>query len=82
MKRIIILTFLSFIIISKTFSQEYYELEEMFMDADSWFFYEDYEEALPLFLRVLEADSLNYNVMYKIGFCYLHIPGQKAKLAE
>ncbi len=70
---------MSIIFISKTFTQEYYELEEMFLDADSWFFYEDYEEALPLFLRVLEADSLNYNVMYKIGFCYLHIPGQKAK---
>lgn len=79
MKRIIILIFLSIIFISKTFSQEYYELEEMFLDADSWFFYEDYEEALPLFLRVLEADSVNHNVMYKIGFCYLHIPGQKAK---
>ena len=51
----------------------------MFLDADSWFFYEDYEEALPLFLRILETDSLNYNVMYKIGFCYLHIPGQKQK---
>ena len=79
MKRIIILTFLSIIFISKTFTQEYYELEDMFLNADSWFFYEDYEEALPLFLRVLETDSINYNVMYKVGFCYLHIPGQKAK---
>ncbi|PLX23071.1 MAG: hypothetical protein C0597_01510 [Marinilabiliales bacterium] len=79
MKRIIILTFLSIFFISQINSQEYYELEELFLDADSWFFYEDYQEALPLFLRVLEADSLNYNVMYKIGFCYLHIPGQKEK---
>ncbi|HAF30999.1 MAG TPA: hypothetical protein DCG75_18330 [Bacteroidales bacterium] len=77
MKKIIALILLSIIFISKSYTQEYYELEEMFLDADSWFFYEDYEEALPLFLRVIEADSLNYNVMYKIGFCYLHIPGQK-----
>lgn len=79
MKRLIILASLSVFFISQINSQEYYELEEMFLDADSWFFYEDYQEALPLFLRVLEADSLNYNVMYKIGFCYLHTPGQKYK---
>ena len=79
MKKIIILAIFSFAFISNLNSQEYYEREEMFLDADSWFFYEDYEEALPLFLRVLESDSANYNVMFKIGFCYLHIPGQKAK---
>ncbi|MCB2194771.1 MAG: hypothetical protein KQH79_02870 [Bacteroidetes bacterium] len=79
MKRLFILSILSIVFVANTYTQEYYELEEMFLDADSWFFYEDYEEALPLFLRVLEADSLNYNVMYKIGFCYLHIPGQKHK---
>ena len=79
MKRIIILLLISILYISKSYTQEYYELEELFLDADSWFFHEDYQEALPLFLKVLEADSLNYNVMYKIGFCYLHIDGQKAK---
>ena len=79
MKKLFILTFLFTFLLGNSFAQEYYELEETFLDADSWFFYEDYEEALPLFLRVLETDSLNYNVMYKIGFCYLNIPGQKAK---
>lgn len=79
MKKLLILAFLITLFIPKIYSQEYYELEDMFLDADSWFFYEDYEEALPLFLRVLEADSMNHNVMYKIGFCYLHIQGQKAK---
>ena len=79
MKQVLLLILLVGLTISKSFSQESYQLEEMFLDADSWFFYEDYEEALPLYLRVLEADSLNYNVMYKIGFCYLHTPGQKAK---
>ncbi|MBI9054524.1 MAG: PD40 domain-containing protein [Bacteroidales bacterium] len=79
MKKIVLIAFICTFFASNSISQEYYELEETFLDADSWFFYEDYKEALPLFLRVLEADSLNYNVMYKIGFCYLHIPGQKAK---
>lgn len=78
MKKIILACLLTLSYISVS-SQEYYQLEEMFLDADSWFFYEDYKEALPLFQRVLDADSTNYNVMYKIGFCYLHIPGQKIK---
>ncbi|MCK5028698.1 MAG: PD40 domain-containing protein [Bacteroidales bacterium] len=79
MKRLFILLAISLFFISNMPAQEYYELEELFLDADSWFSYEDYEEAIPLFLRVLESDSLNYNVMYKIGFSYLQIPGQKAK---
>ncbi|MEE4196903.1 MAG: tetratricopeptide repeat protein [Bacteroidales bacterium] len=78
MKKILLAGLILFTYIS-SFSQEYYQLEEMFLDADSWFFYEDYQEALPLFQRVLDADSTNYNVMYKIGFCYLHIPGQKTR---
>ncbi|HSH51424.1 MAG TPA: hypothetical protein VK982_06840 [Bacteroidales bacterium] len=78
MRKIILSCLLTISYISVS-SQEYYQLEEMFLDADSWFFYEDYKEALPLFQRVLDVDSTNYNVMYKIGFCYLHIPGQKIK---
>ena len=68
MKRIITLILFTLISTLTIFAQEDYELEEMFLDADSWFFYEDYQEALPLFLRVLDGDSLNYNVMYKIGY--------------
>jgi hypothetical protein len=79
MKKLFTLIVIGIFLISNAPAQEYYELEEMFLDADSWFAYEEYEEAIPLFLRVLQADSLNYNVMYKIGFSYLHIPGQKAK---
>ena len=79
MKKILLLILCVFLLFFNANSQAEYELEEMFLDADSWFYYEDYKEALPIFLKVLEADSLNYNVMYKIGFCYLHIPGQKHK---
>ncbi len=60
-------------------AQETYELEEQFLDADSWYYYEDYREALPLFMKVLDAEPDNYNVNYKIGICYLNIPGQKEK---
>lgn len=58
---------------------ESYQLEETFLDADSWFYYEDYKEALPLFMRVFQEEPDNYNVNYKIGYCYLNIPGQKHK---
>lgn len=53
MKKFIILIVSFFIVIFNSFSQAEYELEEMFLDADSWFFYEDYQEALPSFLRFL-----------------------------
>jgi tetratricopeptide (TPR) repeat protein len=79
MKKLFLILSLLLLNLAFTYSQEYYQLEEMFLDADSWFTFEDYQEALPIFLKVNEADPENYNVIYKIGFCYLHIPGQKDK---
>ncbi|OFX84182.1 MAG: hypothetical protein A2W99_00195 [Bacteroidetes bacterium GWF2_33_16] len=79
MKKQILLLYILICSLNFTYAQEAYEIEEMFLDADSWFFFEDYPEALPIFLKVNEAEPDNYNVLFKIGFCYLHIPGQKDK---
>lgn len=79
MRNILAILVVVFFSLFNATAQETYQLEEMFLDADSWFYYEDYPEALPLFLKLYESDSLNYNVIYKIGFCYLHIDGQKSK---
>jgi hypothetical protein len=38
-----------------------------------------YSEALPFFQSVLDADSLNANINYKIGKCYINIRGEKLK---
>ncbi|HPX04590.1 MAG TPA: tetratricopeptide repeat protein [Tenuifilaceae bacterium] len=53
------------------------EIEELYKDANSYFYFEDYEEALALYLQVLKHNPDNYNLQYRIGFCYLNIPGQK-----
>ena len=60
-------------------AQETYQLEEMFMDAESWFYFQDYQNSLPLYLRVHEAYPENDNINYKIGFCYLNLEGQESK---
>jgi hypothetical protein len=59
--------------------QEPYQLQEMFMNAESWFYFQDYRNSLPLFLKVNEAYPENDNINYKIGFCYLNIDGQEHK---
>lgn len=60
-------------------SQETYQLQEMFMNAESWFYFQDYKNSLPLYLKVNEAYPENDNINYKIGFCYLNIDGQEHK---
>lgn len=53
------------------------EIEEIYRDANSYFYFEDYEEALTLYLQVYSHQPENYNLCYRIGFCYLNIPGSK-----
>jgi len=61
------------------FAQTKKELEETYKDANSYFYFEDYEEALALYLQVYKHQPENSNLNYKIGFCYLNIPGSKDK---
>lgn len=58
------------------------EIEETYRDANSYFYFEDYEEALALYLQVLRHQPDNANLNYRIGFCYLNIPGSKSKSIE
>ena len=69
-----------FLILSATFTlnaQTKKEIEELYKDANSYYYFEDYEEALALFLRVYSKNPDNYNLCFKIGVCYLNIPGYK-----
>ena len=43
-------------------------------DADSWFYFEEYEKALPLYDSLLRDDPRNDNLQYKIGVCILNDP--------
>jgi len=48
-----------------------------FADAESWILFEDYEEALKIYLQLIKSYPTNSNLKYRIGQCYLYIPGKK-----
>jgi outer membrane protein OmpA-like peptidoglycan-associated protein len=56
------------------------DLKEYFMDAEYFFAQEEYLDALYDYLEVYNNGySDNANINYRIGICYLNIPGQKDK---
>ena len=55
------------------------ELREMFVSAEGDLLFEDYAEALPKYLSLLQIYPENYNLYFRIGQCYLNTPGEKDK---
>jgi len=53
------------------------EMKNIFAKAESYYLYEEYELANQLYLLLDTKD--NFNIKYKIGNCYLNIPGEKEK---
>ncbi len=53
------------------------EKKKIFVKAESYYLFEEYELANPLYLLLDKPD--NYNIRYKIGNCYLRIEGEKEK---
>lgn len=53
------------------------QVKEIFTQAESYYIYEEYELANPLYLLIESPD--NMNIKHKIGTCYLNIPGEKEK---
>ena len=53
------------------------ELREMFVTAESDILFEDYAEALPKYLNLLQMYPENYNFYFRVGQCYLNTPGEK-----
>jgi len=58
-------------------AQSKVEMKKIFAEAESSYLFDEYELANPLYLLLDKPD--NYNIQYKIGTCYLNIPGEKAK---
>jgi outer membrane protein OmpA-like peptidoglycan-associated protein len=55
-------------------------VKEDFYDAEFFLLEEEYEEALYSFQKVYKSNLQdNANINYRIGICYLNIPGQKEK---
>jgi tetratricopeptide (TPR) repeat protein len=60
-----------------TLAQSSDEIKKIFAQAESYYLYEEYELANQLYLLLETPDNLN--IKYKIGTCYLNIPGEKEK---
>ncbi|MGC9470582.1 MAG: OmpA family protein [Bacteroidales bacterium] len=77
MKKALVFLF-SCLLFSTTFAQEV-NFKETFLDGDYFLLYEEYADALPFFLELYEIDPDNANICYRIGMCYINLPGQKEK---
>ena len=78
MKRFSIIAILLLALI-KVYSQEQIDLKKTFLEAEYYILYEDYQEALSLYRKLISNDHVNAYINFRMGECYLSIPGQKHK---
>ena len=78
--------FVLFLLLSLTFTLSAYsqtlskaEIKQKFVEGSSFFLFEEYSDALPYYLELHKLYPDNNNLNYRIGICYLNIPGQKHK---
>ncbi|TFH39473.1 MAG: hypothetical protein E4G95_01050 [Bacteroidia bacterium] len=76
--QIIILAFF----IPFTISGQNDEMRGIFVKAESHYLFGEFELANPLYLILNDQMPGNANIKYKIGNCYLNIPGEKIKATE
>ena len=77
--RYILTLFISTQLCIASFGQTQQDINNLFRDANAYFYFEDYEEALALYLDIYESFPNNQNIDYRIGICYLNIAGKKEK---
>jgi hypothetical protein len=58
------------------------DYREMFLEAESYFLFEEYMEALPYYEPIHKQYPDNDNINYKIGVCYLNDPYRKSESIE
>lgn len=79
-KRFTLLTLLlTLLVSSRLFPQSRIENKLTFNDAESWILFEDYKEAIQLYLSLNKIYPNNANFIYRIGQCYINMPGEKEK---
>jgi len=80
MKRLFLLSWLLATLLNINLqAQSKVEIKNNFYDAESWMLFEDYKEALALYLPLLKIYPNNSNLKYRIGQCYINTPGEKEK---
>jgi hypothetical protein len=72
-----LIIFLIFLAYATADAQGSGKKKKAFQEAESFRLYNDFELAIPLYIYSDKTD--NYNIKYKIGTCYLNIPGDKEK---
>jgi hypothetical protein len=58
------------------------DYREMFLEAESYFLFEEYLDALPYYEPIHKQYPDNDNINYKIGVCYLNDPYRKSESIE
>jgi len=83
MKRLFFSLFL-LVLFSDCFTQKReISIKDYYSDAEFFFLAEDYSDALHDYFEIYNRGyNENANINYKIGVCYLNIPGQKEKSIE
>lgn len=75
-RRVIILVFSAVYSVSLN-AQDIASLQNDFLEAEYFFMMESYSDALPIYLSIYEKLPENSNIAFRIGACYLNIPGKK-----
>ena len=79
MRKFVSLIVILFLFSASGVAQRASYFKRVFIDAEYYLLYEDYRDALPLYQELLSSYPNNANIHYRIGLCYLNIPGQKDK---
>lgn len=61
----------------QSYSQDKANLQQIFLEAEYFFMKSEYQDALPIYLGLFKKLPDNHNIAYRIGACYLNIPGSK-----
>ncbi len=77
--RNILVGIILFLPCNSLFAQLWPSDNDIYKEANDYILSEEYKEALPLFQTLLGKGYNTPNIKYKIGECYLGIPGQKEK---
>jgi tetratricopeptide (TPR) repeat protein len=75
-KRVIGL-FVVFVLCTTVYSQDKKSQQDSFLEAEYFFLHGDYSDALSTYLQLYDKLPDNANLAYRIGVCYLNIPGKK-----
>src|SRR4030042_3321682 len=70
---------LVFLVLINTAYGQFNKIKGTYQEGDEYFFEEDYQEAIYYYLQIIDKGYSNSNIQYKIGVCYLNIPGNETK---